>query len=135
VVHRNPGLILLLLVAVVGHASLLEALTQRQEPYWHIGIALCMALLPSMLLGGFLAEDGRRGGHGVVPGSDALHLALDAASLALRWLRPLEWRAGVLTALVGAAAAGWVLRGSLRALCPPPGVPVPPRPLPPLLEI
>lgn len=127
--HRNLALLLVFLFSVAGHATLLEALTHRQEPLWHAGIFLLMAPMLGLLIGGFLVEDGRRAGLYVSAASAALHLLLDLACAALLWLRPLEWRFGVASAAVGALGAGWLLRQSLRGLHPPPpdesGGPVP----------
>lgn len=129
---RNRGLLIFLLLAVAGHASLIELLLAlalgRTEPRGsslsQIGFVLILAPILLVLLGEWIAEDAsavrwQRLGWGVAFAGAVWHLALDAGCLLLPWLGSTS--GGVLALSIGGALAGGVvmalvLRRALRGL-------------------
>jgi hypothetical protein len=127
---QNLWLKVPLLFAVVGHAELFEALTERRAPWWQAGLALVIGSMVIPLLGEWVAEDAatrrwRRVGWTVAASGALLHILLDAACLALPWLTS-TWRAGLAGALVGALTMAALLRQYVSALRHPDATPPPP---------
>jgi hypothetical protein len=121
---RHRGLIIFLLLAVVGHASLLDAwlgpVQQRGSPASELGFALIFAPIVLVLAGEWVADEAssrrwQRLGWGVVLVGAVWHLGLDAACLLLPWLGASWWQAGLAGAAAGAVVMALVLRNALRA--------------------
>jgi hypothetical protein len=128
---RNLWLKVPLLFAVIGHAELFEALTGRAEPWWQVGVALVIGAVIIPLGGEWIAGDAatvrwRRRGWAVAAGGALLHLALDAACLALPWMRTPVWKWGLAGGLIGGLIMAILLRGYIGGLRHPEGRPPPP---------
>jgi hypothetical protein len=131
---RNLWLKVPLLFAVVGQAELFEALTHRARPWWPVGLVLIIGSLVIPLLGEWMGEEAttarwRRRGWAVAAAGALLHLALDAACLALPWIGGPGWMVGLAGVVVGASIMTILLRGYVAAIRDPEAF-LPPLPVP-----
>lgn len=116
---RHHGLVILLLFAVVGHASLSDWIFERRSPGFQIGFALILAPIVLVMLGEWIAQDAetrrwRRGGFAIAIVGAVWHLILDAACLALPWIGAAEWKFGLGGAALGALVMALALRQAWR---------------------
>lgn len=120
---RHRGLMIFLLFAVVGHASLIERWFGRAAPLWQVGFALILAPIVLVLLGEWIAEDAtttkwQRGGWGLAVVGAAWHLVLDVACLTLP-RSGTQWWFSVAGAAAGAIVMTLALRRAWRGFVDP----------------
>lgn len=115
---RNQWFVLTVVTAAAGHAMLAQAVLGARPPW---AAALVMAPFLCVALGEWLAEDATAAwlvasGHGLCAVGAVVHLALDAACLALPWIGGPTGSQGCAFALVAVPGMSVVLADAIARL-------------------